>query len=151
MGGSVASRAPAVRPAAGRKLRIGYLSSDLYNHATAWLMAEIVELHDRSRFESIAYSYGLKVEDETRQRLRRGFDQFRDISGMLDHEAAERIREDQVDILVDLKGLYAKCAVRSPGVPTGTRADQLSRFPGHHGRRIRGLHHRRRRRHPAEP
>ncbi len=67
-------------------------------------MAEIIELHDRSRFESIAYSYGLKVEDDTRQRLRQGFDQFRDISGLLDHEAAERIREDQIDILVDLKG-----------------------------------------------
>jgi predicted O-linked N-acetylglucosamine transferase (SPINDLY family) len=44
--------------AGGRKLRIGYLSADFCRHATALLMAELLERHDKTRFEIIAYSHG---------------------------------------------------------------------------------------------
>lgn len=86
------------------RLRIGYLSSDFHNHATAYLLAEVIELHDRSQFEIIAYSAGPDDGKEMRQRLLRSFDRFVDIQAMSHLEAARTIHADGIDILVDLKG-----------------------------------------------
>jgi protein O-GlcNAc transferase len=87
-----------------KKLKIGYLSADYYNHATAILMADLFECHDRSQFEIIAYSYGRSDGDAMRQRLLQAFDDFVDLCGLDDREAAQRIFDDGVDILVELKG-----------------------------------------------
>ncbi len=87
-----------------RRLRIGYLSSDLYEHATAYLMARLFELHDRTQFETYAYTWDKQVDSPLRQRLVNSFHAIRDIRGLGDHQAAELIRRDEVDILVDLKG-----------------------------------------------
>lgn len=95
------------RPAAnerGRKLRIGYLSSDFFRHATAMLMVGVFEQHDRSRFEIIAYSHGASDGSELRHRLDRAFDRFVDLTGVDDRIAAQRIYDDKVDILIELKG-----------------------------------------------
>lgn len=95
---------------AGRRhdrLRIGYLSSDFHNHATAYLMAEVFELHDRSRFETFAFSLWPDDGKEMRRRLLRAFDHFVDLQGLSQQEAARRIHEAGIDILVDLKG-YTK-------------------------------------------
>lgn len=89
---------------AGRKLRIGYLSSDLHEHATGHLMAELFELHDRGRFEVIAYSYGPDDASPMRARLLRAFDRFRDVTGLSHADAARAIHADSVDVLFDLKG-----------------------------------------------
>jgi len=86
------------------RLRIGYLSSDFHNHATAYLMAEVVELHDRSQFEVIAYSASPDDGKDMRKRLRASFDKFVDIEAMPYAKAARTIAEDGIDILVDLKG-----------------------------------------------
>jgi protein O-GlcNAc transferase len=86
------------------RLRIGYLSSDFHQHATAHLMAGLFEHHDRDRFEIIAYSYGRNDGSAMRARLDRGFDRFADIGELSHREAAERIHADEVAILVDLKG-----------------------------------------------
>ena len=91
------------RPANGR-IRLGYLSCDFRRHATAYLMAELFERHDRSRFEIIAYSYASDDGSDMRQRLIAGFDQFLDIQPAPNHVAAQRIYEDKIDILIDLKG-----------------------------------------------
>ena len=98
------SSAPGHRAGAGGKIRIGYLSGDFHEHATAYLAAELFELHDRARFEICAYSYGPDRPGATRSRLQRAFDRFRDVSGLSDFEAADAIRADGIDILVDLKG-----------------------------------------------
>src|SRR5580704_9531352 len=90
-------------PRAGR-LRVGYLSSDFYDHATAYLMAELVERHDRDRFEINGYSYGADPGGGMRARLVSAFDRFTDIDALSHHDAAARIRADDIDILVDLKG-----------------------------------------------
>ena len=58
------------------KIRLGYLSGDFFNHATAFLMAELFETHDRSRFEVTAFSFGPAATDEMFQRLRPAFDRF---------------------------------------------------------------------------
>jgi predicted O-linked N-acetylglucosamine transferase (SPINDLY family) len=86
------------------RLRIGYLSADFHEHATAYLMAELFELHDRERFEIVAYSHGPDDRSATRSRLARSFDRFVDIAALPHAAAADRIHGDGIDILVDLKG-----------------------------------------------
>jgi predicted O-linked N-acetylglucosamine transferase (SPINDLY family)/SAM-dependent methyltransferase len=93
----------------GRKLRIGYLSGDFCRHATALLMAELFERHDKSSFEIVAYSHGPDDGSELGLRLREAFDEFIDIRAMRDEDAAARIKADRIDILVELKG-YTKGA-----------------------------------------
>ena len=94
---------PMARDGTGR-LHIGYLSGDFHSHATAFLFAEILELHDRARFHVTAYSYGPDDDSTMRQRLTATCEDFVDLRGTTDREAAEVIHEDGVDILVDLKG-----------------------------------------------
>jgi predicted O-linked N-acetylglucosamine transferase (SPINDLY family) len=86
------------------RIRVGYLSGDFHDHATAHLTAGMYGLHDRGRFEVFAYSIGPDVEDPYRARVREGCDEFVDLSRMSDHEAARRIGNDAIDVLVDLKG-----------------------------------------------
>lgn len=86
------------------KLAIGYLSADFHDHATARLMGEVFELHDRARFHISAYSYGPDDASAMRNRLQRAFDRFADIRTLSDVDAARRIYADHIDILVDLKG-----------------------------------------------
>jgi predicted O-linked N-acetylglucosamine transferase (SPINDLY family) len=88
----------------GGRIRIGYLSGDFHQHATAHLMAGLFEHHNRQRFEIIAYSYDADDGSPMRARLNRGFDRFVDISQLSHREAALRIHADEVEILVDLKG-----------------------------------------------
>src|SRR5664279_2275328 len=86
------------------KIRVAYLSADFRNHATAFLMAELFEKHDRSRFEFIAISFGRDDESEMRQRLIAGFDQFHDVRTKSDSDVAQLLHDLQIDIAVDLKG-----------------------------------------------
>jgi predicted O-linked N-acetylglucosamine transferase (SPINDLY family) len=88
----------------GGKLRIGYLSADFHAHATAYLMAELFELHDRRRFEIMAYSFGPDDGSAMRARLKRAFDRFSDIGPMSHAAAASAIHAAGTDILIDLKG-----------------------------------------------
>jgi predicted O-linked N-acetylglucosamine transferase (SPINDLY family) len=87
-----------------QRIRIGYLSSDFQEHPAAYLITELLELHDRSRFEIFAYSYGPRDEGAMRQRIIAAVDQFVDIAWEPDDQAISRIRSDNIDILVDLKG-----------------------------------------------
>ena len=86
------------------RLRIGYLSGDFHTHATAFLTAGLFEQHDRERFEVIAYSTGPDDRSAMRARLARGFDRFIDAAGWPSLRLATAIRNDAVDILIDLKG-----------------------------------------------
>ena len=95
---------PHVRTLHNERLRIGYLSADFHTHATAYLAAGLFEEHDRSRFEVLAYSAGSDDRSPMRERLVRGFDRFVDAAGWPALRLAETIRNDGIDILVDLKG-----------------------------------------------
>ena len=86
------------------RIRIGYLSGDFHQHATAHLAAELFERHDRARFEIVGYSYGPDDASPMRARLTRAFDRFVDVRALSHRAAAERIHADAVDVLVDLKG-----------------------------------------------
>ncbi|MFM1988938.1 MAG: hypothetical protein RJA99_1895 [Pseudomonadota bacterium] len=95
------------------RVRVGYLSNDFQTHATALLIAQVLELHDRSRVEVRLYSYGADDGSAMRRRLLAAGDAFVDVSGLSDRETAQRIRDDGVEILVDLKGytLHARTEV----------------------------------------
>ena len=93
------------RPIAGpARIRLGYLSGDFHQHATARLMAELFERHDRAHFDVSAYSYGPDDNSAMRARLAAAFDRFVDIRAMSHREAARTIHADRIDILIDLKG-----------------------------------------------
>jgi len=96
-----------VPPGRHPRLRVGYLSSDLQDHAVAYLLIDALELHDRERFEVFAYSHGPDDGGAMRQRIRAACEHFIDIAWEPDDAAAERIRADALDILVDLKGYTA--------------------------------------------
>lgn len=86
------------------KIRVAYLSADFHDHATAYLMAELFELHDHERFEIIALSFGPDSKGSMRQRLLRSFDRFVDVRTKSDREAASLLRDMEIDIAIDLKG-----------------------------------------------
>ncbi len=87
-----------------RPLRIGYLSVDFRQHAVASLVAELFEQHDRQNFCVHGYSYGPDDGGSLRRRLQQAVDEFIDIRTLSPLDAARRIRDDQIDILVDLTG-----------------------------------------------
>ena len=87
-----------------RRVRVGYLSSDFQDHPAAYLIAEVLELHDREQFEIFTYSHGPHDDGLMRQRIRGAVDHFVDIAWEPDDVAVEHIRSDNIDILVDLKG-----------------------------------------------
>lgn len=87
-----------------KKLKIGYLSSDFRLHPLAFLITELIELHDRSQFEIYAYSYAIDDKTPERKRLEKAFDHFIDIRPLSLTAAAQRINADEIDILVDLTG-----------------------------------------------
>ena len=87
------------------RLRIGYVSSDFRGHAVGYSMTEVVELHDRSKFEIFAYYCGsVRQTDETQGRIIGGVDHWLDIHDMDDQAVADRIRSDGIHIIVDLNG-----------------------------------------------
>lgn len=86
-----------------RKLRIGYISGDFYSHSVAYFFEPLLANHDRSAFEVICYSTRTRSDGMTEQ-LKSLSDHWRDISRLNDDQAADLIRSDEVDILVDLSG-----------------------------------------------
>ncbi|MDP1682119.1 MAG: tetratricopeptide repeat protein [Burkholderiales bacterium] len=93
--------APTTKPLAGRKLRIGYVSSDFREHPVARNLLPVLQQHDRARFEIYLYA-NIGAPDAMSERLMATSDQFRLISQLNDAQAAEQIREDEIDVLVIL-------------------------------------------------
>ncbi|HMK87671.1 MAG TPA: tetratricopeptide repeat protein [Steroidobacteraceae bacterium] len=86
------------------RIHIGYFSADFYEHATAYLIAQLLELHDRSRFHISAFSFGPPSDTPMRRRLQAACDEFIDVRAMSDADIAALARRRRVDIAVDLKG-----------------------------------------------
>jgi len=87
------------------RIRIGYLSSDFYAHATAYLAAGLFEHHDRERFECFAFAHGkCPPGDPVRARLEAAFEHFKDVDALSEIETAQLVRSLEIDVLVDLKG-----------------------------------------------
>ncbi|MES2886759.1 MAG: glycosyltransferase [Pseudomonadota bacterium] len=98
-------RAPAAAAAApGRRLRLGYASADFHQHATSQLMVQMLECHDRERFEVTLFSTGPDDQSAMRRRVKAACEHFEDLRGFSFERVAQRVRECQIDILIDLKG-----------------------------------------------
>lgn len=93
---------PQLRP--DGRLRLGYLSSDMQNHAVGQLMRGLLRRHDRSRFHVSIYSYGRDDGSAYRRDIAQACDAFVDIRELAHADAARRIQADGIDILVDLNG-----------------------------------------------
>ena len=99
-----ADRRDAPIDATGRRPRIGYISSDLRDHAVGYLMAELFEVHDKEKVEVFAYYCGPESSDGLNTRIRAAVEHFTDIRPLTDDQAAQRIADDGIDILVDVNG-----------------------------------------------
>jgi predicted O-linked N-acetylglucosamine transferase (SPINDLY family) len=86
------------------RIRLGYLSSDFRQHATAELIAGLIERHDRNRFEVTAISFGPDDGSPLRARIAGAFDHFVDVRRMGDADVARLLRAREIDIAMDLKG-----------------------------------------------
>ena len=112
------------------KIRVAYLSGDFCVHPVSILMAGVFELHDRSRFETTAISFGPDDGSALRTRVMKSFDRFLDVRGRTDFEVASLMHAAEIDIAVDLMGLTGNSR---PGIlalrPTPVQVNYLG-FPG---------------------
>ncbi|NYZ17079.1 tetratricopeptide repeat protein [Azospirillum sp. RWY-5-1] len=102
--GLVTSHWAALEGQGGGPLRVGYLSSDLRDHAVGYLTAEVFGLHDRGRVEVYAYYCGPRLGGALQERIKGTVDHWLDIGDLDDAAAARRIADDGIQILVDLNG-----------------------------------------------
>jgi len=84
-----------------RRLRIGYVSPDFKEHPVGRLLVPLLANHDHANFETVCYS-DVRCEDAITDRLRGFGDRWSDVSRLSDEQLAERIRQDRIDVLVDL-------------------------------------------------
>jgi protein O-GlcNAc transferase len=91
------------------RIRVAYLSGDFRVHPVAILMAGVFEHHDRKAYEIIAVSFGSDDKSALRARLAAAVERFTDVRGKTDFEIAAFLRENEVDVAVDLMGLTADC------------------------------------------
>jgi predicted O-linked N-acetylglucosamine transferase (SPINDLY family) len=112
------------------KMRLAYLSADFRTHATAVLMAGVFEHHDRSRFEVAAISTAVDDHSPMRSRLEAAFDRFIDVRHLDDRQAAVKIREMEIDIVVDLKGYTGDAR---PGILAHRPAPLQAHYLGYPG------------------
>ena len=90
--------------ASSGRIRVGYFSSDMHEHATAYLMAELLETHDRSRFEVFVFSYGKQTGDLFQSRIAQAVEHWLDVVNENDDAIAAEAQRLCLDIAVDLKG-----------------------------------------------
>jgi predicted O-linked N-acetylglucosamine transferase (SPINDLY family) len=86
------------------RMRVAYLSADFRDHPVAWLIAELIERHDRARLETFGISFGPGEPNAMRERLKAAFEHFVDVRERSDEEIAALLRESEIDIAVDLQG-----------------------------------------------
>ena len=86
-----------------RRLRIGYVSPNLSRHSVGYFIEPVIRGHDRRHFEVFCY-YNHALSDDATRRMREAADGWRDIAGSDDDAVARMVREDGIDILVDLAG-----------------------------------------------
>jgi predicted O-linked N-acetylglucosamine transferase (SPINDLY family) len=95
---------PAPGPRKPGPIRIGYLSCDFHQHATSVLMAELLERRDSTRFEVFLYSHSVDDGSAIGLRVRAACEHFVDVTHCSNAEVARRMRADDIDIAIDLKG-----------------------------------------------
>ncbi len=87
----------------GRRLRIGYVTPSFYNQVCKYFLIPLLDWHDHTQFELFAYA-NPPCEDETTAYYKTRFEHWVDIRAMTDDQLEQRIRDDQIDILIDVAG-----------------------------------------------
>jgi len=93
----------------GRRIRVGYFSSDFRKHAVSALIVGVLENHCRDRFELLAYSFAPGDGDEMTRRVKSCFELFVDIRGLSDEDVVTLARSHKLDIAIDLNGFTTYC------------------------------------------
>ena len=88
----------------GRRLRVGYVCPSFCKHATRHFLLPLLEHHDHQRFELFAYAEVLQPADPLAAQYRALFDHWAITNGLSDAALAQRIRDDQIDVLIDIAG-----------------------------------------------
>lgn len=99
---------PFVAPTEHDRLRIAYVSADFGEHPVTYLLAGMLERHDRAKFEVFAFSLG-KGAGRWRDRIVAGVEHFVDVSNMRDADVVTMMRDLQIDVAVDLNGYTKDC------------------------------------------
>lgn len=87
------------------KVRLAYVSGDLCLHAVGLLMVELLECHDKNRFEVFAYCWSKEDGSNIQRRIRKSLDRHIPVASLSDYQVAEQIYRDEIDIVIDLQGL----------------------------------------------
>ena len=114
----------------GARLRIAYVSGDFLEHPVAYLLAGVIEAHDRQRFEITGISLRTREDSPTFRRLRAAFDRFVDASALSDEDIARHLRDLGADIVIDLMGYTAGAR---PGILARRPAPTQIGFLGYPG------------------
>jgi protein O-GlcNAc transferase len=90
------------------RIRLAYLSGDFGRHPLSYLIVELLERHDRTRFEVIGVSCGPDDGSDIRARVVRSFDRWHDVAALGDRDVVKLLREESADIVIDLSGYTDK-------------------------------------------
>jgi protein O-GlcNAc transferase len=109
-------RRPAAAAGSDGRLRIGYLSADIWDHPIAHLSAGLFAGHDRRAFTIHVYAYGRADDSPYRRRIASDAEVFADIDKLTALAAAQRIADDRIDILVELSGHTSSARLDIPAL-----------------------------------
>ena len=112
------------------RIRIAYFSPDLREHAVSYLLAGVIEQHDRRQFECWAVSFGPEQASPMRARMKSAFDHFLDVGALGDPEVVRLARQHEIDIAIDLTG-YTRGA--RPGIFAARAAPVQVNYLGYPG------------------
>ena len=112
------------------KLKVAYLSADFRAHPVSQLLVEVLEQHDRSRFEIVGVSFGPDDKSAIRARVIKAFDQFFDVRQHSDEQVAALLKAEGVDVAIDLMGYTTHAR---PGIFTRRAAPIQVSYLGYAG------------------
>jgi protein O-GlcNAc transferase len=93
------------KPKSHTKVRLGYISPDFRSHAVGRLIYDVFRHHNREQFEVYVYALvNIKQEDTIQEAIKNGSDHYINCEGMTDLEIANQIRDDEIDVLIDMGG-----------------------------------------------
>lgn len=133
------TKLPVTRPAPrqraeGDKIRIGYFTSDVFAHATMWLIGRMFALHDSDKFEIFLYNYSRTNDDKSKEIITT-VDHHRFVKNMTDAQVIELAQQDGIDIAVDLKGFTSGGRLGLVANETAPVTVSYLGFPGTLGRK----------------
>ena len=92
----------------GKKIKIGYFSANLNAHRVSTLISKMLSIHDKNKFEVYCYAFGFEKKDELHNWIEQKVNVYKDIRELSDIDVAKLVREDGIDVAIDLEGFTSK-------------------------------------------